>query len=64
MVQIGLRVPESLRERLTAMARAEKRSLNSQVLLIVETALEAMDEGPAKPKSPAKATTPRARAKG
>ena len=39
LVQVGLRVPESWRDALTVWSETEHRSLNGQILLIIEKAL-------------------------
>ena len=44
VVHLNLRLPPDLHERLGAWARAEHRSLHSQVLHVVAEALEREDE--------------------
>jgi len=41
----GLRMPPALRERVEAAARENRRSLNSQIVLILEQALSAPQGG-------------------
>ncbi|WP_323139326.1 Arc family DNA-binding protein [Streptomyces sp. NBC_01549] len=57
MIRFSLRLPEDLHERVTAHAAADRRSLNSQILHLLEVALAAprADAGPpgADPASPA-----------
>ncbi|WP_329361844.1 Arc family DNA-binding protein [Streptomyces sp. NBC_01483] len=57
MIRFSLRLPEDLHERVTAHAAADRRSLNSQILHLLEIALAAprTDAGPpgGDPASPA-----------
>jgi predicted HicB family RNase H-like nuclease len=49
MVQLTLRLPDDVHARLTAQAKADRRSLNSEILHLLEVALTAMegdDESP------------------
>ncbi|MFF7593970.1 Arc family DNA-binding protein [Streptomyces mirabilis] len=39
MIRFSLRIPEDLHERLTARAAADRRSLNSEILHLLEVAL-------------------------
>ncbi|MFJ8943683.1 Arc family DNA-binding protein [Streptomyces sp. NPDC102395] len=41
MVRFALRIPEDLHERLTAQAAADRRSINSQILHLIEAGLTA-----------------------
>ncbi|MFD7472818.1 Arc family DNA-binding protein [Streptomyces sp. NPDC059837] len=57
MIRFSLRIPEDLHERVTAHAAADRRSLNSQILHLLEAALATprTDAGPpgGDPPSPA-----------
>jgi predicted HicB family RNase H-like nuclease len=49
MVQLTLRLPDDVHARLTAQAKADRRSLNSEILHLLEVALTAVggdDESP------------------
>ncbi|MER5536654.1 Arc family DNA-binding protein [Streptomyces mirabilis] len=39
MIRFSLRIPEDLHERVTARAAADRRSLNSEILYLLEAAL-------------------------
>ncbi|MFE9997016.1 Arc family DNA-binding protein [Streptomyces avermitilis] len=41
MIRFSLRIPADLHERVTARATADRRSLNSEILHLLETALAA-----------------------
>ncbi len=41
IVQLGLRLPESLHKKLTATAVRERRSLNDEILWLIERGIEA-----------------------
>ncbi|MBI5882181.1 MAG: toxin-antitoxin system HicB family antitoxin [Elusimicrobia bacterium] len=41
IVQLGLRLPEALHKKLTALAIREKRSLNDEILWLIEHGIEA-----------------------
>lgn len=47
--RITLRLPEDLHDRLTDRAQEDRRSLNSEIVHLLETALDL--EGPAQPQS-------------
>ncbi|WP_323138124.1 MULTISPECIES: Arc family DNA-binding protein [unclassified Streptomyces] len=57
MIRFSLRIPADLHERVTARATADRRSLNSEILHLLEVALAAprTDAGPpgGDPASPA-----------
>ncbi|WP_293795051.1 Arc family DNA-binding protein [uncultured Bosea sp.] len=44
-----VRLPEGMRERLAAAARANRRSMNAELIVHLETALAASNSQPAKP---------------
>ncbi|MET7727669.1 Arc family DNA-binding protein [Streptomyces mirabilis] len=49
MIRFALRIPEDLHARLTAQATADRRSINSEILHLIEVALstiEVDDESP------------------
>ncbi|GAA0897150.1 MULTISPECIES: Arc family DNA-binding protein [Streptomyces violaceusniger group] len=49
MVQLTLRLPDDVHARLTAQAEADRRSLNSEIIHLLEAALTAVgadDESP------------------
>ncbi|MFJ7065421.1 Arc family DNA-binding protein [Streptomyces sp. NPDC101115] len=49
MIKLTLRVPDDLHERLTSQADTDRRSLNSEILYLLEVALDTMrgdDESP------------------
>ena len=48
-----VRLPDGMRERLAAAARANRRSMNAELIVHLETALAASSAEPAKP-APAK----------
>ncbi|MFD8983951.1 Arc family DNA-binding protein [Streptomyces sp. NPDC059564] len=49
MIQLTLRLPDDIHARLTAQAEADRRSLNSEIVYLLEVALTAVggnDESP------------------
>lgn len=44
-----VRLPDGMRERLAAAARANRRSMNAELIVHLETALAASNAQPAKP---------------
>jgi hypothetical protein len=42
MVQAGIRLPDDVHARLTAQAEADRRSLNSEIIHLIEVALSAV----------------------
>ncbi|MDX3457639.1 Arc family DNA-binding protein [Streptomyces sp. ME02-8801-2C] len=43
MIRFALRIPEDLHARLTAQAAADRRSINSEILHLIEVALSAIE---------------------
>lgn len=43
MIRFALRIPEDLHARLTAQATADRRSINSEILHLLEVALAAAE---------------------
>ena len=43
MIKFTLRIPEDLHERLTTQADTDRRSLNSEILHLLDVALTAVD---------------------
>ncbi|SEF93070.1 Arc-like DNA binding domain-containing protein [Thermomonospora echinospora] len=44
MIRLSLRLPDDLHTRLVARAHADRRSLNSEILHLLETALNTTDD--------------------
>lgn len=49
MIRFALRLPDDLHERLSAQANKDRRSINSEILHLLETALDAVGEDAGSP---------------